>query len=220
MMRRWDSLSGAGGLIILFVALFLPGPPPKTEDTAAALVANLLSHRAALVDGVLLAAVGLMALLYFFGSLGAGLNRSDQSGSPLPLAAAIGGVVGVTLMFVGMLLFAGVAFRAASMGDEALVRSVVDTGNMLIETSKYGFAVLILATCASAARSSFLSRRMVVTGVAAGGVLVVSTVPPFLASHGVGQFGGGIDVIGGIPGFIWIVALSVVMVGRRGAACA
>jgi len=34
-------------------------------------------------------------------------------------------------------------------GLDAVVRSVVDTGNMLIETGKYGFAVLTATTCAS-----------------------------------------------------------------------
>ncbi|MEY2432104.1 MAG: hypothetical protein QOC92_1829, partial [Acidimicrobiaceae bacterium] len=63
--RPWHSWSGAIGLALVFVALFLPGPPPKTSDTAAALTANLVEHRTALVDGILIAAVGVMALLWF-----------------------------------------------------------------------------------------------------------------------------------------------------------
>jgi hypothetical protein len=219
MVRRWEALTGAVGLSIVFVALFLPGPPPKTEDTAAALTANLVEHRTALVDGTLAAGLGLMAMLWFFGVLGARLGWRDRSDSPLPLIAMLGGVIGIALMFVGMLLFAGAAFRAASMGDQALIRSVVDTGNMLIEASKYGYAVLIVATCASSGAVSFLSRRMRVAGVVAAAILVVSTVPPFLADHGIGQFGGGIDVLGGVPGFLWIVVLSVAMVRSSDVAC-
>jgi hypothetical protein len=44
--RAWQSWSGAIGLAFVFVALFLPGPPPKTSDTAAALTANLVGDRA------------------------------------------------------------------------------------------------------------------------------------------------------------------------------
>jgi hypothetical protein len=112
-------------------------------------------------------------------------------------------------MFLGMLLFSGTAFRAAGLGDQTLVRATVDTGNMLIETGKYGFAVLIAATCAAVSRTDLLSRRMVLFGAIAALVLVLSTIPPFLADNGVGQFGGGIDVLGGIPGFVWIIVLSV-----------
>jgi hypothetical protein len=123
-------------------------------------------------------------------------------------------------MFIGMLLFSGTAFRAAAMGDQSLVRATVDTGNMLIETSKFGFAVLIAATCASASRGHrLLSRRMIVTGVLCAVILVLSAVPPFLADHGIGQFGGGVDVVGGLPGFAWIMALSVQLARRAEPTC-
>ena len=68
--RRWHSLSGAVGFALLFAALFLPGPPPKADDSASALTANLVEHRDALVKGMLVAGLALMALLWFFGILG------------------------------------------------------------------------------------------------------------------------------------------------------
>src|SRR5205085_2655723 len=107
------------------VALFLPGPPPNSDDSAAALTATLVEHRTALVDGILLAGLGVMALLWFFGVLGARLTPDGRSSSPA-ITAVAGGLAGIGLMFIGMLLFAGAAFGAASMGDDALVRSVVD----------------------------------------------------------------------------------------------
>jgi hypothetical protein len=213
-------LSGAVGLAIVFVALFLPGPPPKSDDSAAVLTASLVDHRTALVYGMLLAGIGLMALLWFYGVLGDRLTPRGQRASSFAVAAVAGGLMGIALMFVGMLLFAGAAFRAAKMGNDALVISVVDTGNMLIETGKYGFAVLILATCAAPGATSFLTRRMKTLGVVAAAILVLSTAPPFLADHGIGQFGGGIDVVGGVPGFVWIIAVSVMMTRRTDVACA
>jgi hypothetical protein len=216
--KPWHAWSGALGLGLVFVALFLPGPPPKTDDTAAALTANLTEHRTALVDGILVAGLGVMALLWFFGVLTNTLRRDNPSGS-YAHAAFAGGIAGTLLIFVGMLLFSGTAFRAAGMGDQTLVRATVDTGNMLIETGKYGFAVLILATCAAASHSSLLSRRMILAGAVAATILALSTSPPFLAGHGVGQFGGGIDVLGGIPGFVWIFVLSAQLARRPERTC-
>jgi hypothetical protein len=155
-----------------------------------------------------------MALLWFFGILGDAIRRNDEGSPSLSLVAGLGGLTGIALMFIGMLLFSGAAFKAANMGDPAIVRATVDTGNMVIEASKYGFAVLILATCASG-RLPFVSHRMVLSGVLAAGILVASSFPPFLVDHGIGQFGGGIDVLGGIPGFAWLGALSISM-ARRG----
>jgi hypothetical protein len=216
--KPWQHWSGALGLGLVFVALFLPGRPPKTDDTVAALTANLIERRTALVDGMLIAGLGVMALLWFFGVLADTLRRDTQSAS-YAHAAFAGGLAGTLLVFVGMLLFSGTAFRAAGMADQTLVRATVDTGNMLIETGKYGFAVLILATCAAASHSNLLSRRMILIGVTAATILALSTIPPFLADHGVGQFGGGIDVLGGIPGFVWIFALSVQLARRTDLTC-
>jgi hypothetical protein len=212
--RRWHSLSGAVGFALLFAALFLPGPPPKAHDSAAALSANLVDHRGALVKGMLVAGLALMALLWFFGILGDAIRRNDEAGPSLSLVAMLGGLMGIALIFVGMVLFSGAAFKAASMGDPALIRATVDTGNMIIEASKYGFAVLILATCTSSGRHRFVSHRMMLSGLIAAGLLVASSFPPFLVDHGIGQFGGGIDVLGGIPGFAWIVVLSISMARR------
>src|SRR6266550_400999 len=106
VLRRWESLSGAVGLGIVFVALFLPGPPPKTDDTAAALTASLVAHRTALVDGMLLAGLGLMALLWFYGVLADRLTARERRASSFAMAAVAGGLMGIALMFVGMLLFA------------------------------------------------------------------------------------------------------------------
>jgi hypothetical protein len=205
---RWHALSGAVGAALVFTALFLPGPPPKANDAATVLTADLVQHRTALVAGMLLAGTGFMALVWFIGVLGGALRRHEDPGAPLSLAAVAGGVVGVILLLVGMLVFSGVTFRAASMGNAAVVRAAVDSGNMLIEASKYGFAVLILATCAA---KGLVSPRFAAAGVVSAAILVLSTFPPFLVDHGVGQFGGGIDVLGGMSGFVWIVALSVNM---------
>src|SRR3981081_4280012 len=140
--KPWHHWGVELGLGLVFVALFLPGPPPKTDDTVAALTANLIERRTALVDGMLIAGLGVMALLWFFGVLADTLRRDTQSAS-YAHAAFAGGLAGTLLVFVGMLLFSGTAFRAAGMADQTLGRATVDTGNMLIETGKYGFAVLI-----------------------------------------------------------------------------
>jgi len=206
--RRCNELTGVVGVVLVSVALFLPGPPPKAADTSAQLTTALVSHRHALVGGTLLAGAGFMTLIWFIGVVGCWLQAYARGAlTPTPLIAVAGGVIAVTLMFVGMLLFAGVAFRTARMHSAGSVRVAVDTGNMLIEASKYGIAVLITAGCATPAGG--LPRWLKVFGVTAAAVAVVSTAPPFLDVGGIGQFGGGIDVFGGIPAFLWLAALSL-----------
>jgi heme-degrading monooxygenase HmoA len=117
-------------------------------------------------------------------------------------------------MFVGMATFAGAAFRTAALGDQFVVRAAVDTGNMLIEASKFGFAVLIVATCVGEALPS-LSSRFRTAGLVAAAALVLSAVPPFVVERGVGQFGGPIDLAGGVPALVWLSVLSISLAKTR-----
>jgi hypothetical protein len=205
---RWPFLTGAAGLLLFAVALFLPGPPPKAADTVTTLARLVSAHQAAIVKGTPLAGVAFMALLWFAGMLSEWLRGQGRSlaAPPAPIAAA-GLVIGSTLTFAGMLLFSGVAFRPSVSLAPAQTRAAVDTGNMFIESGKYGFALTILA--ASIGGRIALSRVMCQLGIVTAVVMVASTFPPFLDAAGIGQFGGGIDVFGALPGFLWLAALSI-----------
>jgi len=209
--RRWESLTGIVGVGLTTAALVLPGPPPKASDSAASMQAMLVQHRGAFVGGLLVASLGLTALLWFIGVVAAMVRRHDSADSASSTVALAGGLAGVLLMFVGMVVFSGAAFRVAGLGNQVVVRAFVDTGNILMETSKFGLAVLIFATCQAGAMSGCLPKRAVAAGRASGAPLVLSAFPSFLTDHGVGQSDGPIDLAGTVPAFVWLAALSVVL---------
>src|SRR5947207_622954 len=134
-VRRIDAVAGAVGFGLVFVALFLPGPPPTADATAARLVTTLTDHRDAFVRGTVVAGFGVVGLMWFVAALGAALRNADPPDGRAGLAAVVGGGLAVGFMLIGMLLFSGLAFEAAAMGAPAVVRSAVDTGNMAIESS-------------------------------------------------------------------------------------
>jgi hypothetical protein len=204
--RTPDAAAGAIGLALILVALFLPGAPAKTSDPVAHLSDVLLAHRGAFLVGTWIAGMGAVAIVWFLGRLHAELATGDDGAAMAPTAVA-GGVIAVVLILAGMALPAGVALNAAKLSDPALVRTAVDVANVVIEMSKFGLAVLVLATCYGGRR--WLDGRAVPVGVVAAAVLVASALPPFLADRGIWQFGGPVDLAGLVPGALWMGWLSL-----------
>src|SRR2546429_435820 len=195
------------------VALFLPGPPPKADDSIGKITAMLVEQRRAVLLGGYVAGLAVLCYLWFLGSVWRHLTTGTRDQTGLAIAACGGGLLAVTLTLLGMAMFSGVAFKAAALGDPALVRALTDAGNTAIDTAKFGLAAFLLAPCRSGAASGVLPRWLVGAGVAAAGLLIVSAVALFV-DHGAFQFGGPVDLGGGIPAVLWIAALSLTIMRR------
>jgi hypothetical protein len=79
-IRGRQSLSGVVGVALLGAAMVLPGPPPKASDSAAALRATLVAHRGGFVGGMLLAAIGAVALVWFVSCIATALRNREAAG--------------------------------------------------------------------------------------------------------------------------------------------
>ncbi|HTD57977.1 MAG TPA: hypothetical protein VK672_03700 [Solirubrobacteraceae bacterium] len=117
---------------------------------------------------------------------------------------------------LGMLLYYGVAYEVAGQSGAALpvVRALTDAGNASIELTKFPLAVFILCVSLAACQAKLLPRWFTRAGAVSAIVLLASAIPLF-AEGSFTQFGGGLDVIGGIPGVIWIFILSLMMISRH-----
>jgi hypothetical protein len=134
------------------VALFLPGPPPKTSDSAAHLAEVFADKRRLFLVDTYLAGLGAMAFLWFVAPLHDFLAGRGRSRGLATLAAA-GGTMTVVLILTGVALTTGLCLNAIHAHDAALVSAFADTTNVLIELSKFSLAPLILATLAGASDS-------------------------------------------------------------------
>jgi len=217
-VRRIDpgAALGALGVGLLFTALFLPGPPPKSDDTTAHLVQVLVDERTTLLVGTWIAGVGGAMFLWFIGTLHTFLQSGDDGREAT--AATAGGIAAVALLWCGLSMTSALALGKADAGNAVLVRAATDLGNILIELSKFGLAVLVVAACVVTRRARTLPRRATDLGLVATVLLVAAALPPFLADHGFWQFGGPAEVGGGVPAAMWVMWLSVhlVMRGRDG----
>jgi hypothetical protein len=117
------------------------------------------------------------------------------------------------LLLVGMLLFYGATYKVAGQRQLPTVRGLTDAGNATIEMSKFGLAFFVGAVSWAARRTQALPTPFTAAGGLSAIVSIASTVP-LVASGSFTQFGGGLDVIGGAPAILWILALSLLMARR------
>jgi hypothetical protein len=201
MARRAGGIAGVVGIALILAALFLPGPAPKTSDSIGHLSSVLVDRRSAFLAGTFLAGLGEFALLWFLGALRDALGE-DAAG--LATTAVAGGLVGSIFMVTGIAIVSGFALVAAPLAQPALVGM-----------GKFGLAAMVLASALAARRRQHIGNRGLQLAVVAVVVAVASALPPLLANTGVWQFGGPVDLAGGVALGVWLAWFSLTVVTRQ-----
>ena len=209
---RLSAASGALFIVLFNAALFDLGAPPKASDTSRKIASILIHSHSRILGGMYLAGLALMLGIWFFATVRGWLARATNgTETPLADAAFVGGLFAIGLGVLGMLLFYGAAYKIAGEGGLSAVRALTDAGNAAIEMTKFPLATFILAVSLTAFRAELLPRWFIQAGAASALALLATAIPLF--AHGsFTQFGGGLDVVGALPGVIWILTLSLMMV--------
>jgi hypothetical protein len=212
--RTYSRAAGASGLVFvvaMFGALFAPGQPPRASDSAASIASGLADDRGVILVATWVGGFGLIAAIWFFcgvaGWLGDGSRPGERS---VVNAGAAAGIAGVLLTLVGLLLFYGASYEVAGAHQLGVVRGLTDAGNATIEMGKFGIAAFIAGTCAIGLRSGRLGRGLARAGQISAAVALASSIALF-AEGSFTEFGGTLDLIGGVPAIVWLVALSARM---------
>jgi hypothetical protein len=216
--RSYSRAAGASGLAFvaaMSAALFAPGQPPRASDSSASIASGLADDRGVILFATWVAGVGLIAAIWFFYGAAAWLGDASRPAErTLAGGAAAAGVAGVLLTLVGLLLFYGAAYEVAGAHQLAVVRGLTDAGNATIEMGKFGIAAFIAGTCVIGMRAARIGRGLARAGLISAAVAVASSIALF-AEGSFTEFGGTLDLLGGVPAILWLVAISVRML--RGA---
>ncbi len=212
---RLGAGSGALFIAVFNLALFDLGAPPKASDSSRQVASILIHRHSRILHGMYLAGLAIMLAICFFTTVQRWLAQAT-AGHETQLAntALAAGLFATGLGVLGMLLFYGATYKVAGQGGLSAVRALTDAGNAAIELTKFPLATFILAVSLTADRAALLPRWFTRAGAACALVLLGSAIPLF--AHGsFTQSGGGLDVVGALPGVIWILALSLMMVKRE-----
>jgi len=199
----------AAAMGVAFVALsvastFAAGAPPASDASAAKVAAFFHDHSGGIRAQLLLGALGLAALIWWFGALWRTLSRAEHERPRLAVVAAVGLAVGAALAMVNGVVVATAALRA---GDAATTRLFFTFSLVAISAAGFGIGTFLLAANTVAYREHLTPVWVSVLGF-------IAAVAFFVAGLGTISDAPAYNVAGLVAFFVWcvwIVAVSVTM---------
>ncbi len=213
----YSRLSAASGVLFLLafnLALFDLGPPPKASDSAHKIASQLVHSHGRILHGMYLGGLAVILGVWFFATVRTWLEQAtEHRQAQLASCALAAGLFAIGLGTVGMILFYGATYKVAGGGASGLpvVRALTDAGNAAVELTKFPLAAFLFSVSLAAGRAEVLPAWFTRAGFASCVVLLASAIPLF-AKGSFTQFGGGLDIVGAVPGILWVLTLSLLLV--------
>lgn len=155
MPSKWERYAAWGGVAFVVLGLlgaFLPGSPPQPNASAAKVAKFLSDHAGALKAGQVIFLFGIVAGVWWFGSLFRRLADAEGAQPRLALLAAIGFTWAIVFIAVGGGVLTAMALRRNEIGAGVLPLFAIS--NILISTSAIGVLVLVSAVGALVVRAN------------------------------------------------------------------
>jgi len=154
----WDRIAAAGGIIgvVLFVvAILIMGQPPEIGDDAATVVDFFQDNRDQVLWGGFLQGLGVIALIWFIGALGAAMRDAGEG----RLAAVMGIAFAITVSIgaVAALSREALAFSLAEEADPGIVHSIYQLTGFMDTSSNLLAGAVYLAVGGAAIRTGFVA---------------------------------------------------------------
>jgi hypothetical protein len=216
--RRFDAATGIGFAVLAIVGLVLPGTPPTADDSVADITKFLADGRDEILTGNFLLGLAALLFLWWIGSLRSYLRAGEGGEGRLSAAAFGGAVAGIVLLLAGAGLLNAITFDLIDRGaaSPTLVPAVFDGSGALFAMAAFPFATFFAAASCSAARSGALPPWAYWFGSVVAVIQVLGGIALF-ADSGVFASGGAVSgFVVPLSALIWVVAVSLVMMGRDG----
>ncbi len=156
---KWERYSALGGVafaVLIAVAGFLPGSPPKTTDSAAKIARFFTDHGDAIRWSAYLGGLGTITALWWSGAVWRLLRRAE-GGIPRLAVVALGGIVFAAVMATLGGVIAAVVVQDRVFGSQTTKFFYVAFNNITAATG-FGIAAFLTAFAAVIIRSGVLPR--------------------------------------------------------------
>jgi hypothetical protein len=205
---RWEKYAALGGVafvVLSVVGTFIAGAPPAADDSAADIVEWFTDNPGAIQTAQLLNGLGLVALIWWAGSLFRRMLRAEGERPRLSIVAIVGLVfAGVFAMISGAVMSA-TALRIDEIGDSARVFYALSM--VMLGTSAFGLVAALAAISALSMRTKMLPQWLTYLGLLAALLFLIGSISSATDEPAIAFFG--------FAGFfiwsIWILGVSYEM---------
>ncbi|MCO5968729.1 hypothetical protein [Actinoallomurus soli] len=209
---RWGGLAGIGAVIFAVVGRIVMGPMPQLTSPVGTVTMYLATHRAHIMWGTVLFAIGIALFLWFGAALSTAFRRADEAGDA-PTVVLAGFILVSTLAFMAISVFAGMTYamteyRTLLLFAPAPYATMTVVGTVAGVATALTFAAITVAN----ARTHLLPRWM---ALFAGVVAVIRLLAVFTLgiTGGVLVPGGWLETyVPGILAALWVLAASGLLV--------
>lgn len=201
---RWGGFAGLAYAVAVLVGYFLPGTPPRVDDSAGQVTAYFADNKDQVLSQALLICVAAVCLVAF-GSAMAQVLRDRMPGSDVPWVVVTGVVLVAALLFVGANLAGALAFLHTS---GAATTALFVTSAMIYTTVGIAAALPLTAVAVGIVATGVLQKWV---GWFAAGCAVVGVVGAFGIFNDTGSMTPGGPVMSMIPFLLstaWVVVAS------------
>jgi len=153
----WDKLAAAGGIVgvaFFLIGLFILGEPPQTSHSAGEVVDFFLDNRDQVLWSLFLQGLGVLAVIWFIGALGAAMR--DAGEGRLAAVMGIAFAIVVSIGAVAALVRGSLAFSIAEDGDASTVQSLYQMTGYMDNSSNLIGAGLYLAVGGAVIRTGLV----------------------------------------------------------------
>ena len=202
--ERYAALGGVAFVVLAVVGTFIAGSPPAADDSAAEITEWFVDNPGAIQTSQFLNGLGLVALIWWAGSLFRKMNRAE-AGRPRLSVVAIAGFVfaGVCAMVSGAVMSA-TALRIDELGDAQVFYTL---SMVLLATSAFGLVAALGAISALSMRTKMLPQWLTYLGLLVALLFLIGSISSATDEAAFGFFG----FAGFLVWCIWILGVSFEM---------
>jgi hypothetical protein len=210
---KWERAANWGGIlfvVLVAVAAFIPGSPPKPSDGVGKIVKYFADHHDAVQWAGYIGALAVIPLLWWLGSVWR-LMRINEGGSPrLTVSAFAGAVFAAAMATIGGVAVGAVALERNFIGAQGLKFFYVLTG-ALTSATLIGIVVFVGSVSVVVLRTNALPRLLGWFGALVSLVAIVGAAATATDKDAI-FFAG----FAGFIGFLlWVLATSILMMRAK-----